>query len=65
MKEKIRASLKPSSLGDNTINKIKGGCCRCGCHYEGQPGGSTMDANWQANNKDGLHSPGHDYPEAP
>jgi natural product precursor len=63
MKRMIQESLNSSKLEDRVMKKVKGGDCRCGCHYA-DSGGSSSENNWQANNlgpNGGLHSPGHNY----
>jgi len=39
-----------SDLSNEAMNQIKGGAsCCCGCCYSGQPGGSSIDSNYNAN----------------
>jgi natural product precursor len=51
--------LAQQNLSNKEMNAVKGGgsCC-CGCLYQGQPGGSTSNANCLANTDGGLSSPG-------
>lgn len=55
--------LVENSLANREMKELKGGdvaCCGCGCCYEGQPGGSSSNANLAANAKSGYYSPGCD-----
>ena len=52
--------ISKAELDDREMCRILGGgtpgCCQCGCHYAGQPGGSSYGANGGANNEHGLVS---------
>ena len=52
--------ISKSELDDREMCRILGGgtagCCQCGCHYAGQPGGSSYGANGGANNEHGYVS---------
>ena len=57
--------LKINQIADTTLNEREmlrlfgtgtPGCCQCGCHYAGQPGGSSSSANANANYKHGYVS---------
>ncbi len=44
--------LEKKNLSEKEMQNVQGGnerVCLCGCKYEGQPGGSSTDANGNAN----------------
>ena len=52
--------IKLNQIADTTLNEREmlrlfgtgtPGCCQCGCHYAGEPGGSSSSANQSANYK--------------
>ncbi|NHB69820.1 rSAM-modified peptide [Bacteroidales bacterium M08MB] len=59
MKKLKLNQLSKAELENREMSAIKGGnCCGCGCHYEGQPGGSSTTSNRDANYKYGYDSVG-------
>jgi natural product precursor len=61
MKELKLNQLSKTELENREMSAIKGGtCCGCGCHYDGEPGGSSVDQNMNTNHESGFTSIGGD-----
>ncbi|MCI1779798.1 MAG: TIGR04149 family rSAM-modified RiPP [Bacteroidales bacterium] len=55
MKKLKLTNLENNNLSEKEMNNLRGGnACGCGCKYEGTPGGSTIEANGQANSDGGI-----------
>lgn len=54
------SDLSGEELSNREKLSLRGGsvevgkCCTCGCCYEGEPGGSTIQANAMANHEGGM-----------
>ena len=55
--------IESANLSKKAQDTVRGGkaICGCACAYKDEPGGSTTDANDNANDALGLHSPGGEY----
>jgi natural product precursor len=62
MKKFNLSGLERSNVSRKQMNRLRGGYevgdCTCGCLYEGQPGGSTLQDNGDANYDGGFHTHG-------
>lgn len=52
--------ISEANLNEREMCRLLGGgtpgCCQCGCHYAGTPGGASTSANTSANNAEGKYS---------
>lgn len=47
--------LSKADLEKREMNHLLGGaCCACGCGYQGSGGGSSVEANFSANDSRGI-----------
>ena len=62
MKKFNLSSLERANVSGKQMDRLRGGYekgdCTCGCLYEGQPGGSTLQDNGDANYDGGFHTHG-------
>ena len=60
MKNMKLNALEKQNLSNKEMNKVRGGAgdCCCGCNYAGQPGGSSIAANGNANDAGDKNSAG-------
>ena len=60
MKKFNLSTLERANVSMKQMDQLRGGTgnCTCGCLYEGQPGGSTLQDNGDANYDGDHHTPG-------